>query len=118
MQVFQNSGKKSVNHLIYELRKILIDTGMNIKDRGNNEIEPIVIINFLIKKLNEELNIYKGQLGKLMAIYGKDIKSENPKRDAYENYMKFYNSNFRSFISEDFFGLIKTKDICQNCNTI
>ena len=117
MQVFQNSGKKSVNHLIYELRKILIDTGMNIKDRGNNEIEPIVIINFLIKKLNEELNIYKGQLGKLMAIYGKGIKSENPKRDAYENYMKFYNSNFRSFISEDFFGLIKTKDICQNCNT-
>ena len=110
-----NRDGKSFNHLIYDLRKLLLKNDTKIKERENDEINPIIIITFLLKKLHEELNIYKGKLGKLSMIYAKLIKGENPKSESYECYKKFYTSNFQSLISDNFFGLIKTKTICNQC---
>jgi hypothetical protein len=113
-QTYNKEGK-SLNHLIYDLRKLLLENGSQIKDIGNNEINPIIIVTFLLKKLHEELNIYKGNLGKSKIIYKKIIKGENPKLEAYNCYKKFYVNNFKSIISDEFFGLIKTKSICKKC---
>ena len=113
---FFNKNEKSFNHLIYDLRKLLLKNGMKSDESGNDEINPIIIMTFLLKKLHEELNIYRGKMGRLNYIYKKVIVGENPKLEAYESYKKFYTNNFRSIISENFFGLIKTKSICKNCN--
>ena len=113
-QTYNKEGK-SLNHLIYDLRKLLLENGSQIKDIGNNEINPIIIVTFLLKKLHEELNIYKGNLGKSKIIYKKIIRGENPKLEAYNCYKKFYVNNFKSIISDEFFGLIKTKSICKKC---
>ena len=110
-----NKEKKSLYHLIYELRELILKNDTNLKEIGNNEIPPINIITFIIKKLHEELNIYRGKLGNLNTIYTKTPSSGNPKLEAYESYKKFYTNNFKSNISEDFFGLIKTKSICKKC---
>ena len=113
---FINKNEKSFKHLIYDLRKLLLKNGMKSDESGNDEINPIIIMTFLLKKLHEELNIYRGKMGRLNCIYKKYIASDNPKLDAYENLKKFYTNNFRSVVSENFFGLIKTKSICKNCN--
>ena len=107
--------KKSLNHLIFELKELLVKNGMNINERSHNENCPINIITFMLKKLHDELNIYRGELGKLNRIFGKTKKTENPKKESYENYKEFYTKNFFSIISNDFFGLIKTKTLCLDC---
>ena len=110
-----NLEKKSFNHLIYDLRNLLVEKGMDVKKRENNEISPIYVITFLLKKLHEELNIFRGKLGNLNVIFSKIVGKGNPKLEAYESYMKFYTNNFQSIISTDYYGLIKTKTICKKC---
>ena len=108
-------NEKTFKHLIYDLRKLLLKNGMKSDVSENDEINPIIIMTFLVKKLHEELNIYRGKMGSLNCIYKKYIAGDNPKLDAYESYKKFYTNNFKSIISDNFFGLIKTKSICENC---
>ena len=107
--------KKTLNHLIFELRNLFIKSGMKVKEKGNDEISPINIITFLLKKLHEELNINKKKLGNYNQILKKYISAGNPKLEAYESYKQFYTSNFKSIISDNFFGLIKTKSMCKKC---
>ena len=114
--MINNTDKKSINHLIYDLRELLIKKGLKAEEKGNNEIDPMNIITFLLKKLHEELNIYKGKIGNLQTILLKGANSENPKSEAYKSYKKFYTSNFESIISQEFYGLIKTKTMCNICN--
>ena len=110
-----NQEKKSLNHLIYELRNLLLKNGMNVKEIGNNEIDPINIITFLLKKLHDELNIHRLKNGNLKVIYTKVKNPQNPKLEAYTSYKNFYTSNFNSIISQEYFGLIKTKYTCERC---
>ena len=110
--------KKTINHLIYDLRELLIKKGLNAKEKGNNEIDPINIITFLLKKLHEELNIYKGKIGNSQHILLYSFNSGNPKSDAYKNYKNFYTNNFKSIISQEFYGLIKTKSSCKACKEV
>jgi len=56
-----------------------------------------------------------GQKGNLKAIFTKVLYADNPKLEAYESYKKYYTSNFGSIISQEFYGLIKIKHICKNC---
>ena len=51
--------KKSFNQLIYEFRELLYKNGLKKYEAGNNEIEPISIINLLLKKMHKELIIKK-----------------------------------------------------------
>ena len=69
--IMANQEKKTLNHLIFELRNLLLKNGMNLKEggnKGNNEIDPINIITFLLKKLHDVLNIYRGRTGNLNVI--------------------------------------------------
>ena len=112
-----NQEQKSFNYLIYEFRELLYKYGIKKIGNGSNEIEPIFIINLLLKKMHEELNIKKF-LHRANGFYQKVVERDNPKQEAYENFMIFYNNNFESIISNNFFGLIKTKRICAKCGQI
>ena len=111
----KSSEKKSINILIYEFRKLFAKYMIDFKEKENDEISPIHIIHFLINKMHEELNINKNDLGALKSVYRKFIEHQNPKICSYESYKKFFTSNFNSIISNEFFGLIKTKEICRKC---
>ena len=54
--------RKSLNLIIYELRALLFKKGMKHNEIGNNDINPIIIFTFILKKLHEELNINKGKI--------------------------------------------------------
>ena len=98
--------------LLYEFREFL---GKNIKKKRedkNNEIDPILIINYIIVKLNEELNTKKFTPEEENYL---EIKKFTSKKEALEKYIKFYNKAFDSVISKNFSGIIKTKRICQKC---
>ena len=111
---YNNPEYKSLNYLIFEFRELLYENGIKKNEDGSNEIEPISIISFLLKKLHEELNTKKALVGK-GNFFKKIVKRDNLKLEAYENFIIFYNNNFQSIISDNFFGLIKTKRICFNC---
>ena len=105
------------NYLFYELRELLYFYGIETKKDNSAEIEPNLLMNFLLNKLHGELNtkiVNKGIKGNFLKRYV--IIENNIKQEAYDNYMIFYNSNYESIISDNFFGMIKTKKICLNCN--
>ena len=112
-----NPHNKSYNYLLYELRDLLYKNGLKKIGNGNNEIKPISIINFLLKKLHEELNTKKPNLGGEDNYLKKVVKREDKKQEAYDNFMLFFYTNFDSIISNNFFSLIKTKRICKRCNS-
>ena len=116
--IVNNPDNKSYNYLLYEFRDLLYKNGIKKFENGSNEIAPISIINLLLKKMHEELNTKRFMLGSGNNYYHKFVQRGNRKQDAYDNYMIFYNSNFESIISNNFFGLIKTKRICQECNSV
>ena len=111
-----NLHNKSYNYLLYELRDLFYKNGLMKIGNGNNEIKPISIINFLLKKLHEELNTKKLNIGRNYLL--KFIKRNDRKQEAYDNFMLFFNINFDSIISNNFFSLIKTKRICRECNSV
>jgi hypothetical protein len=107
--------KKSIHHLIYDLKNLLIKNGIN--NIKTNDINPINIYTFLLRKLHYELNILNtnGQKGNFKANFTKVIYADKPKFEAYESYKKNYTSSLESIISQEFYGLIKIKHICKNC---
>ena len=105
---------KSLDHYIIEFRELLYKYGIKKNKDMSNEIEPIFIINFILKKLHEELNNKKDMYGKF--YYSESVEKNNIKQDRYENFINFYNSNFNSIISDNFFGLMKTKRTCKKCH--
>ena len=114
--ITNNPSQKSFNYLLFEFRELLYKYGIKKIENGSNEIEPISIISLLLKKMHEELNVKKNILGRGQFFLKKIFQTDNHKQDAYQNYMIFYTSNFESIISNNFFGLIKTKRICNKCN--
>ena len=110
-------GEDKFNYLLYELRELLYFYGIQRKNDNSAEIEPNLLINFLLNKLHGELNtkiVNKGIKGNYLKKY---VTNENNiKQEAYDNYMIFYNSNYKSNISDNFFGMIKIKKICLNCD--
>ena len=114
--VMNNPEQKSFNYLVFEFRELLYKYGIKKFGNGSYEIEPISIISLLLKKLHEELNIKKNVFGRGINFFRKVVQRSNRKQEAFENFMIFYNNNFESIISNNFFCLIKTKRRCKNCN--
>ena len=115
--ILSKPGKEGFNYLLFKLKELLLFYGIERKNDNLAEIEPIHFINFILNKLHGELNtkiVNKGIKGNCLKKYV--TFPNNPKQEAYDNYMIFYNSNYKSNISDNFFGMIKTKKICLNCN--
>ena len=82
----------------------------------NKEIEPIFIINFIIKELSKNFKELKHEPNINLELVDDINTNHHDKEKAYNAYVKFYNHYFNSFISDNFFGTLKTKKICKNCS--
>ena len=56
-----NKKENNINQLFYELKELLLKKGMKMNEIYDSEINPFIILTFLLKNLHEELNIYKEQ---------------------------------------------------------
>ena len=117
---FNNSNmrQEEINSTLYKFKNLIINYGIRKNEDACSEIEPISIISFLLNKLHGELNTIKVNLGREDNYLRNYVNSNNKKDDAYLNYLIFYNTNFKSIISDNFFGLIKTKRLCNDCGDI
>ena len=79
----------------------------------NNEIEvkPALVLGYLLEKLNKETG--SNFSGPSLGI--QPINFNTDKNKALNEFMAYYNNNFKSLISKFFVGFLKTKRICKVC---
>ena len=77
------------------------------------EIEPILLIKYILSKLNEELNTLGNVYVKLPEITRKIIKEEE-----YIKYKYKYKNLFDSIISQNFLGLLELRRQCRRCKKL
>lgn len=113
--IFDEPDKEKFSNYLYQFRETLYKNGLKKDEAHKYELDPIPLIRFILVKIHEELNTKKSMNG---SNYFKAISNtNNPKKDALFNYLNFYKNNFKSIISDDFFGIIKRKKICLKCET-
>ena len=122
LSVIDTNFSETWNNSINYFRQIL--STENPKLQGTKEIEPRFVFAFLLAKLHKELSHMtkqsensenkKEKPNKYLIISGE----EECKTSKLEMMLKFVNefsSNFKSFISDQFLGLMKSKNICNIC---
>ena len=72
------------------------------------------LINFLIERLHQELNVIK-ENNNNENFYQVNQLNEN---EALQFFLKDFTSNFNSIISKLFYGILETKSQCKGCNMI
>ena len=81
----------------------------------NNDVEirPRQVLEFLLERLNKETgtNFRGASFSTQIMIFKHD------KEQALKEFQQYFNNNFNSIISKYFVGYIKTKRICNKCNT-
>ena len=79
------------------------------------------LINFLLERMHNELNIKKTEVGndndEHISVMNNPEIQEN-KEKIYEIFIKDYKNNYNSIISDLFYGINETKTHCQICNRI
>ena len=115
----KNYKNNELDSSLYDLSEKLYEKELINHLRCKKDIEPIYIINFLLKEVNNEirklnkLNINKNNNNNNDIIIQNEIYNErNNKEKCFEKYWQFYNNNFKTKISDDFFGTFKTKRLC------
>ena len=115
----KNDKNNELDSSLYDLSEKLYEKELINHLRCKKDIEPIYIINFLLKEVNNEirklnkLNINKNNNNNNDIIIQNEIYNErNNKEKSFEKYWQFYNNNFKTKISDDFFGTFKTKRLC------
>ena len=105
--------KKDIAENIYALRQILYEEG--IREKDNKEISPIKAINLILISLNNELNTleHRQDLTNSKGYLAIQI-NQGDKIKKYKEFQELYQSNFKSFISENFLGVLKIKKTCSN----
>jgi len=105
--------KKDIAENIYALRQILYEEGIKVKD--NKEISPSEAINLILVSLNNELNTiqHSQNLSNSKSYFNIQIK-QGDKIGKYKEFKESYQKNFKSFISENFLGVLKIKRTCSN----
>ena len=107
--LFCYENKKNwIESLTFFRHKIIEEN--NFMD-NNKEINPDIIVSFILEKMHGELN--KVESTKLDFSYN-PYNEENVK----QQYLKYFLLNFNSIISSDFIGHLESFRKCKNCNTI
>jgi len=105
--------KKDIVENIYALRQILYEEGIEEKD--NKEISPLKAINLILVSLNNELNtIEHNQNSSNNKKYFTTQNNQGDKIKKYKEFKESYQKNFKSFISDNFLGVLKIKRTCPN----
>ena len=102
-----NKDKQNCSLYINNFRNILYNNGQI--DNTDKEINPILILDYLLEKLHRETggNSNKNSFGIQHAQFEVD------KNKALDESKKDYMKNYNSFIYENFAGFLKTKRLCQ-----
>ena len=110
----KNDKNNELDSSLYDLSEKLYEKGLINHLRCKKDIEPIYIINFLLKEVNDEIRkLNKLNINNNDIIIQNEIYNErNNKEKSFEKYWQFYNNNFKTKISDDFFGTFKTKRLC------
>ncbi len=104
----------NVNDKFNEFKEILATE--NPKLNTDDEIDPRFIVALLLEKMHKELNqIRQNQNNENQYIISYNEDKSN-KSDMMERFVKHFTENFNSIISNLFFGMLKEKKTCQNCN--
>ena len=114
------NNKNLIDENMYELRKNLINEGLDVK-KDNEEIEPGKFIFFLINKLNSDLNeiinskLYAYDPEQFWVLSSTYKFSQNNSENTFNLLLNSYNKRLLSLISRNFFNIIKTKKECFVC---
>ena len=111
--------QNNINNKFNEFKEILATE--NPKLNSDDEIDPRFIVTLLLEKMHKELNKTR-QIEKNEEQYiitstfnGQDEDKSN-KHEMIDKFVKHFSENFNSFISNLFFGMLKEKKTCHNCN--
>ena len=102
------------NNCLCNIRSVIVNE--NERYDGNKEIEPRQILSFLLGKLHRELNKCKNRINK--ESNGPNQQNNfnfSNKIEVYNNFIKKFNENNKSIISDNFYGFMKTKTVCSKC---
>ena len=114
--------EEDLNLCIEEFRRAIASSYSKLD--GNKEIDPLLLLTFLLFRLHQEMNEVDNNnlpnLNKKNAKYviTSSFDGEEDKQNKDQMWNKFivkYNSKVNSLISDLFFGFVKTKIICQTC---
>ena len=114
--------EEDLNLCIEEFRRAIASSYSKLD--GNKEIDPLLLLTFLLFRLHQEMNEVDNDnlsnLNKKNAKYviTSSFDGEEDKQNKDQMWNKFivkYNSKVNSLISDLFFGFVKTKVICQTC---
>lgn len=109
----ENENSKKWEDMIINFRKQLFPEKFFFE--GINEIEPIILFEFILKKIEEEMiNLnpdYKFGPHLINENEENIIKNEVEAETLFNNYLKKYDS----LIIKNFMGLMKQTNICNNC---
>ena len=123
IQSLKGNNRDIIDNELYELRKSMVKTGLNIKN-DNEEIDPAILISFLINKLNSDLNeiessnnnnINNSNAGQYMILSSSFKFPKNISENIFNNFINSYNNRIFSLISRNFFSVVITKKECMNC---
>ena len=123
-------GNKAINNEITDdwnnslcsIRDILSQE--NKLFEGNKEIDPEFILSFLLGKIHNELNncktsynepfklMFSGEINKSQELKQLDFSN---KSYAFQYFISYLNKNNNSIISNNFFGIMKIKTVCEKC---
>ena len=109
---------------LFKIRSIL--STHNLIYDENSEINPRFFLSFLLGRLHKELNInkdsYQNPFGSLFSgdINNQQQNSMNninysKKVESFNYFLKYFNENNNSIISNYFYGNMKTKTVCSAC---
>ena len=105
-----NGQPKDIKIFYNNFRNLLY---RNSQMNNDVEIRPRQVLEFLLERLNKETgtNFRGASFSTQIMIFKHDIQK------ALEEFQQYFNNNFNSIISRYFVGYIKTKRICNKCNT-
>lgn len=114
LNVLRNQNFNNWNNSLNDFRQILGTE--NNKLEGSKEVDPRFMLAFLIEKIHRELNTAGNNNNLIEQKHIFDLGENVDKTNKNEMLIKFANNfrnNFNSIMSNYFFGMMKTKKICQ-----
>ena len=106
----QNGQPNDIKIIYNYFRNLLY---RNSQMNNDVEIRPRQVLEFLLERLNKETgtNFRGSAFGTQLMIF------KEKKEEALKEFQQYFNNNFNSIISQLFVGYIKTKRICNKCNS-
>ena len=111
------SGESKLQGILEQIRQFIIYENSNINNQNN--IDPICVTAFLLHKMHSEENEIevenKNGQSKINLLLNGEIEDQTNELQLLDNFNNYFNKNFKSPISNLFFGFKEIREICGNC---